>query len=181
MSPVHLFPCPACSHPVPLELRQAGQSLACPECQQSFDAPKLRELRQLPVVGNTVAPQSSAVRKKIRSGMLAIGLGLVLLFGSSGFALYRHAAAKLPRLTPDQVIELQNQDIEQASINQLYGWWDEVYPERHKVEWQETEVKSQIAQGERLILISYGLFGIAAVGGCLALTALVWRTAGTRL
>ena len=40
--------CDNCGHPIPIETRQAGQVISCPNCQSSITVGTLRDIQALP-------------------------------------------------------------------------------------------------------------------------------------
>jgi hypothetical protein len=172
MIKVHLFDCPGCSHSIPVELRQAGQEMACPKCSLVFETPKMRELRLLPST-TSASGNGSRQPSRIRSGMFAIGFGLALVAGIAGYALYQYSVRLMPSATPEQIVAEQIKSIENGSINEIYSMWEYYYEDRHKLEWRETQLKSDYSQGSHLKTLSMGLFGLAAVGVGLVLFSLI--------
>ncbi len=98
------------------------------------------------------------------SRMFAIGLALAILFGVPGGALFRYAVNMAPGLSPAQIIELQNKDHDNSSVNQLFDNWEHLYAERNTPEWQESNVKSLFVQSGYLKKIAWGLISVAGLG-----------------
>lgn len=180
MNPSHLYSCPACGAPQTVELRQAGQSVRCQQCQQDFDAPKLRELKLLPVANAASSPASSRDRGSTTGILFSLGLGLLLLAGSSGAALYWYGNSMLPKFPPEQVIVEQQKLMETNPLTQVYFDWETLYKERLMPEWQESQMQSEIKQGGYLKTISYVLLSIAGAGLLCVIVSLVRGSARRR-
>lgn len=174
MSAAHLVPCPQCGLAVRAELRMAGQEIRCAGCQHQFLAPKLRDLKQLPPDGSEAAPAPVAGRRVARrfpwSALFAAGLGVALVAGGTGFALWRYAVS----ISPPSLEFLHAQDqarLDAATPNQLYRYWTELYEERLMPEWKESRLRAAARQGEILGTMATGLLALAGVGAATALVA----------
>ncbi len=81
MSVRYLLPC-SCGQQVPVAASQAGGTVVCEACQATIEAPRLGELRELPVAEPEQAPPSDWNFRKgavstllILAGLLAAGAG----------------------------------------------------------------------------------------------------------
>jgi len=167
MKNAHLWNCPNCDLANPVEPRQAGQSLVCAGCKKEFEAPKLRELTQLPLSNPEGKPSkqvSGSAKQTGSSAMFAIGLAMAIIGGAAGGTLYRYASSLIPDISPDEYVARQNELLDTVPINQLYARWEELYAQRHVPEWQESEVKSLYKQSGYLKTIATGLLAVAAGG-----------------
>lgn len=148
-----------------VELRQAGQELACRACQHRFEAPKLRELKSLPLAGTEQAAHPGGTgSRRIHGSLFSLGLALLLLAGSAGGGLYWYSAKLIPEETPDEVIAIQVERVRTQPIVQVYYDWETLYKERNVPEWQESGIQSDIKQGGYLRAVSFGLFAVAGIG-----------------
>ncbi len=191
MSQTIPIPCPNCGLPVRVELRQAGQELTCRGCSQPFAAPKLRDLKRLAEAESqpaallpTGAPdrpvERPAQRRKKSGALFSAGLGLALLFGIAGYSLHRYARQFAPKMAEPERQAAEDLVFEEASVNELYAIWKDLYDQRLIAEWQESPIRAGIRQGQILKTIAWGLIAVAGCGVLTMLAALAGFGGGRR-
>lgn len=163
MSTRFLFPCPACEKSLELQPVQAGQEIQCEHCQKTIVAPKLGDLKRLPMVGQAdpkINPAVSGVKRFLFAG----GLALTLLFGLGGFGLYSYASM----LIQDPMVEEQHEAYVKASEamspSELLQQWEQMKISEGLGEWEEQPHASYRTQGQILQKIAYGILTIGAIG-----------------
>jgi ribosomal protein S27E len=162
MSLRFLLTCPDCQHANEVTTTQAGQEIACTQCQAAMQAPRLGELKQLPVASDQALPDVAKTNKG--GGLFVFGLLLFLLGAGGGTGLYFYGAQKLVPYDVQQYIEDTSETIDELGINDLVGIYSELPVDQGLGQWRERSYVSSNKQGEILIQISYGLMGIGVVG-----------------
>lgn len=169
MSPRYLFPCPNCDHKFEVVSKQAGQELACPDCDKAVEAPKLGTLKQLETVG---AGQESA---KVSSGthgnsggwkniVFVGGLAVAIIAGSAGFALYSFAQSKVVEFDLAGNIEEYETWIDEQPPTGVLGSYIQMGVDQGLPEWVEAPHVGANKQAAILKNVAYGLFGLASLG-----------------
>lgn len=162
--------CPKCQHANAITTTQAGQDLECAGCQDTIQAPRLGQLKQLPAIG---VPKSTDVSKSSRGGKLFVLGMLLLIFGGGGGAgLYYYASAMLSDYSVrlEEAVVKISEDVDTASLPALAEFYENMPLEAGLPAWQEPPYVSRHKQGVILRYISYGLLTIGAVGLILAIT-----------
>ena len=167
-SNLYLLPCAECQHPLEVQTRQAGQSLTCPQCNHSFDAPRLGELKRLQQVDSGASPQSGGsgrgTTSMLKRWLFTLGLAMAVLLGAAGIGVYQFATSIQREIDADGALELYESDIDKltdAEVYQVAATYgeDETIGEYY----QPSTVKSN-KQGEILEYVAFGLMGLAAIG-----------------
>ena len=167
-SNLYLLPCAKCQHPLEVQTRQAGQSLTCPQCNHSFDAPRLGEFKRLQHASNGASPQlgsggqgSTSILKR---WLFTLGLAMAVLLGAAGFGVYQFAGSIQQEIDADGALEQLAKDIDgfsDAEVYQVATTYD--VDESIGEYFQPDRVKSN-KQGEILEYVAFGLMGLAAIG-----------------
>ena len=156
--------CPQCKHANAITTTQAGQDIECAGCQETLQAPRLGELKQLPAIGT---PKNTSAQKSGRGGKLFVLGMLLLIFGGGGGAgLFFYASNMLSDYGTKLEIAIVEMDslIDEASLPELAQLHDTMSLEKGLPAWQEPPYVSLHKQGVILRYISYGLLTIGAVG-----------------
>ena len=90
MSSLYQLPCPLCDAKNQISPRQSGQTLACTGCGADVEAPKLGEIKKLPLVESANTKRKGAM-SAARKGLFTAGLALAVLFGGAGLGLHLYA------------------------------------------------------------------------------------------
>lgn len=123
--------CPRCAASNEVDMRQAGETLSCAQCQHAIEIPTLRGLRLL----NPVATRTSASRSPTGAGQFLVSrttfaLGLVLLFIglAAGGGLW-YSASQLETEPSQAEIEQTNaqifENIDRSNVTQFWKTWHE--------------------------------------------------------
>ena len=125
------LPCPNCGSANEVELRQAGESIACAQCRHEIEVPTLRHLRQMQSIVTTMdARQRSTGAGQFLVSRATFALGLIVLcIGLSvGGGLY-YSAAQLKTIPPNDEIDKMNADvfagIDRNSLTEFWKTWHE--------------------------------------------------------
>ena len=162
---LYLLPCPQCQHPFELASRQAGQSVQCLQCEHSFDAPRLGELKQLEKVAATDSgPATAEPSSVLKRWLFTLGLAMTVLLGAAGVGVYQFANSIQQEIDAEGAmsdIETRIEEMSDADVYRVAASYD---PEDSIGEYfQPGSVKSN-KQGEILKYVAYGLLGLAAAG-----------------
>ena len=164
MSSRYLFPCSQCDHELELVATQAGQEIDCPDCGQTIEAPKLGVLRQLPVVEQTAAKKTLGRNTRLKRTLFATGLGLAVVLGGIGGALYKYASDMIVDPQLEKLFAQFDEEIEQMPTPQVLDIWSQMNFEEGLGEWREMGYARYRAQGTILQRVAYGVIGLAFVG-----------------
>ena len=164
MSPQYLLTCPHCQHSNTVTTTQAGQDIECGGCQQTIQAPRLGQLKQLPVA-EAGAP---TVKKESTKGGKLFVLGmLMLIFGGGGGAgLWYYASGKLSNYEANLEQKIAELDswADEANVIELAQLYETMPLEAGLPAWQERIDVGQNKQGIILRNISYALLTIGGIG-----------------
>lgn len=164
MSPRYSLNCPHCQHLNAVSTTQAGQDLECDGCQQTIQAPRLGQLKQLPVI-ETAAP---AIAKKGGQGgkLFVLGMLMLIFCGGGGAGLWYFASGKLSNYETVVEEEIQRVDslVDEANVIDLAQIYETMPLEAGLPAWQERPYVGQNKQGIILRNISYGLLTIGGIG-----------------
>ena len=161
--------CPKCQHANAITTTQAGQDFECAGCQDTIQAPRLGQLKQLPQID---APQNNRAKKSSNGGKLFV-LGMIMLIfgGGGGAGLFYYASNMLfdygSRL--EESIVKMDDFVNDANLPELAHFYESMPLEAGLPAWQERPYVSSNKQGIILRYISYGLLTIGAVGLLIAI------------
>ena len=166
--------CKHCNHPLVVELRHAGNSIECGNCQRPIEVPKLRDLKRLEPVD---AP--SPVRPEHSWGQLSGGLfvlGVLLLAIAIGSCIYLQVKRQQWReYTEKPVIEGSNFSLDGATLTDTWQFWNSLL-EVTDVSLRNEPVFIQAREAvKRLDFWSKIFYGVATVGIFFATCALFCR------
>ena len=120
-SNLYLLPCAKCQHSLEVQTRQAGQALSCPQCDHSFDAPRLGEFKRLQRASNGDSPQlSGGSTSMLKRWLFTLGLAMAVLLGAAGFGIYQFAGSIQQEIDADGALELFQSDIDGFSDAEVY-------------------------------------------------------------
>ena len=162
---LYLLPCPQCQHPLELASRQAGQSVHCSECEHSFEAPRLGELKQLKQVDSSQSPSKvGAQSSMLKRWLFTLGLAMTVLLGAAGVGVYQFASSIQQEIDADGAMQNIDARLEEMSDAEIYHVAAS-YDTKDSIGeyFQPGQVKGN-KQGEILKIIAYGLLGLAAAG-----------------
>ena len=164
MSPQYSLICTHCQHSNVVTTTQAGQNIDCAGCQQSIQAPRLGQLKQLPMV-EAAAPVQH--KESSKGGKLFVLGMLMLIFGGGGGAgLYYYASGKLfdyETVVEEEITKLDSW-VDGASLIEQVQLYETMPLEAGLPAWEERPYVGQNKQGLILRNLSYGLLAIGGIG-----------------
>lgn len=164
MAGPYLFNCPSCSEANELSPKQAGQELPCSSCSAIFQAPKLGDIRKLPVHQDaTQQEDSSTSYSPLQGWLFASGLTIAVLAGVGAWQLQAHAKTLASELDVQTEIKDFNTLVDSRSPAQIYVM-STAANEDFGVEYVELDYKRKNAQSKILTNVSYGIWGICGLG-----------------
>lgn len=163
MSARFLFPCPNCEQSIELQTVQAGQQITCPECSHTTNAPKLGDLKKLPLAGGTPIAKSTSP-SALKRILIGSGLTLTLLMSVLGTALYWYAGRLIVDVDWEEELTHWENHIDELPAAEVYGLWNSIDVETGLGAWQEQALARYRTQGLILQKIAYGLWFLAIVG-----------------
>ena len=162
------FPCPECDQSFEITTTQAGSEVACPHCSQTVALPTLGALKRLEPVD---APSGRKEKQKV-SGWVTVGLAAGILAALAGIGLYQYASSMINETDIEGELAKFNEQIDQFTAPEVIGTFEFLNVEEGLGEWKELTVTRYNAQGRILQNVSYGLFGLSAIGFVIAAVSL---------
>lgn len=164
MSNLYLLPCPLCDAKNEISLRQSGQNLACTGCGKDIEAPKLGEIKKLPLVESTTGTKRAATMSATRKGLFTVGLALAVLFGGAGLGLHLYARSLHTPIDIDQYVQLSREEVRSLETPQLYGLATSLTKTEDLGDFTEPQFLKGNKQGVILTWLALGLYAIGAIG-----------------
>jgi len=164
MSTRYSLTCPHCQHSNAITTTQAGQDVACAGCQQTLQAPRLGQLKQLPVIEAAVPTKKKANSKGGK--LFVLGMLLLIFGGGGGGGLWYYASGKLSNYETaleEKITELDS-FIDEANVIELAQLYETMPLEGGLPPWQERSYVGQNKQGLILRNIAYGLLSVGGIG-----------------
>jgi hypothetical protein len=162
----YLLPC-SCGRKLPVELRQAGQSVVC-QCGASLEVPTMLELATLAKAGEEPAASRPAMRWGRRQRVGLVGLTIVL--ATIGLAVY---LACDPPVRPPIHPELSPEHIEDLSPVASRKAWRELRREGIAPRYPADAAYEEAVFRYRLRWGATAVLGICGTG--LIVGAVAWR------
>jgi len=148
-----LLPCPLCDAKNEISFRQSGQTLACAGCGKDIEAPKLGEIKKLPLVKSTNTKRTGT-----------IGLALAVLFGGAGLGLHLYARSLHTPVDIDQYVQRTREEVRALETRQLYGLATSLSKTEDLGDFAEPQFLKGNKQGAILTWLAWGLYAIGAIG-----------------
>lgn len=169
----YAYPCPHCAQINSLTATQAGQELLCSGCQKTFEVPQLQVLRQYGVSNDSTVSEKKPANWAARDLLFALGLICLILGVSTGYGLYRYSHSLIFELAnKDKEIEEQVDALSAGGV--LWDWYH-IEKNPDLPEWHEHPIIGNQKQGQILMKIAYGLWGLGGIGFLLLATSLMMR------
>lgn len=163
MPDLFLLPCPLCDAGNQISPQQSGQTLACTGCGEAIEAPKLGEIKKLPLIESaTTAPDRtmSAARK----GLFTAGLALAVIFGGAGLGLHLYARSLHTPIDIEEQVELTRAEVRGLSPDQLYGLATALTKTEDLGDFAEPPFLKANKQSEILTWLALGLYAVGGIG-----------------
>lgn len=169
MSKSYLLPCPQCEHKLEVEGRQAGRSLNCPQCDSSVEVPTFRVLKSLATDDTSDSSHdrtSGGGQSTLKGILFTVGLGLAVIAGVGGWALYNYASDMVSRTNfeADVVSDTVNAPVDDATVVELWDVWEGTINGGDLPDWEEANWTRYNKQGNILLTGAYVVFGISGIG-----------------
>lgn len=187
MAVKYVFGCPQCNRPLELTATQAGQALVCDSCEAAFSAPRLGDIKKLPVAGagagagagsaeTSVAANARAAAQSpslAKRWLFTAGLLLAVAAGIGAFAVQRHAQNIHVDFDLEEVIAENNKLVDQAPASEIYQITVAAGKEEFVLEWREAPYKAANKQSSVLQGVANGLWVAAGTGLLLLIASFV--------
>ncbi|MCH7725908.1 MAG: hypothetical protein IH991_05420 [Planctomycetes bacterium] len=166
---------------MPIETRQAGESVTCPQCAAALAVPAMRNIRKLKPEENETAQKSSAQPWTRQQGLIFAGgvmLALVATVVAIGFYL---SVKKLPIAVPkpveqqlEQELESLHKEIDAAGPADLWSAWRQI-KQFEFGEWTPPQhIENRERRDRRMLYVKIAI-GCAALGVGLAIGSFLIR------
>lgn len=176
MAVKYVFECPECELPVELTTMQAGQDFVCEGCNASFSAPRLGDIKRLPVAGSAKTSEQTDSRVSpslAKRWLFAAGLLLAVGAGIGAFAVQRHAQNIYVDFNLEEVIAEDSEQVDMAAPSEIYQLTVAAAQDESVLEWREPFYKAANKQSSVLQGVANGLWAVAGTGLLLLLASFV--------
>ena len=163
MSSLYQLPCPLCDAKNQISPRQSGQTLACTGCGADVEAPKLGEIKKLPLVESANTKRKGAM-SAARKGLFTAGLALAVIFGGAGLGLHLYARSLHTPVDIEEHVQRTREEIRNLEAPQIYGLATILTKTDDLGDFAEPPFLKGNKQGAILTWVAYGLYAISAVG-----------------
>lgn len=113
-----------CGQDIPVQTSQAGQMVTC-ACGNVFEAPRLRELRQLPACGSVAVKETKTPIAHVSIVRILFVISLIGFVGAvlySGLMLLGLQNLDLG-MSEEQLAQRDSETIDSMNLEQLWGAW----------------------------------------------------------
>ena len=171
------FECPECSTAVELTVTQAGQEMTCQSCDHEFSAPRLGDIKKLPVVGGEVAEKSKAKSSSpVKGWLFAGGLLLAAVAGAAAYGIQTYAdsmneAAQEIGGNIDEIVEAEMKVVDEMPAVDIYTIAAEAHKDSFQLEYQELPHRSLAIQSRILHNVALGFWSVCGIGAVMLLSS----------
>ena len=156
-----------CGETLTVTARQAGQRLPCPSCEQGYEVPSLREIRELQASTPTPSVPSASGWTRTRGSLFSIGLLLsVIGWTVTGYFAWQRSGINTDPLRLEDLQFARSPD--QLSPSQSWEAWETAFRDveldvrqtpRHQINRQ----RSQELLAYELVAGLFGAMGLGAI------------------
>lgn len=163
MAAKYAFPCPKCAHVFDLVTTQAGQELTCPQCSAVATAPRLGQLKQLERMDQE--PTAKGKTRRIHNGLFVAGILLAIIgLGGGAGLLYRGQSLIVDYNVEAGMDRIEKEFADDMPPEEVVNMFLRMNVDAGLPEWKEQDYVGSSKQGNILIGISYGFFGLGVLG-----------------
>ena len=175
MTGQYLFTCPSCQATNGLSPKQAGQELTCTDCNEGFQAPKLGDIRKLPVRDEGSSKKAKEKSYSPLQGWLfSGGLTLAMVAGIAGWFLNDYASSLSTDVDIPAEVQRFNDLLDKQPPAEVYRL-SRVSEDDIALEYEEPMYKSFNKQSEILTYIAYGLYALCGIGLLMMISSFLFR------
>ncbi|MEL7499348.1 MAG: hypothetical protein AAFN77_17200 [Planctomycetota bacterium] len=157
------LPCPECGQFIEVSPRQSGQSVVCPHCNATTEAPRLGVMKQLDPVGKPAVNASAGVRPA-SNGVFVAGLFLLVLGLVAGISLNYYANQLIIDYNVEGGMDRLDPYVDELTPAQVALLFDQMNVDAGLGDWKEQPYVAQTKQGQILKLIAYAFYGLSGIG-----------------
>lgn len=172
MSQQYALPC-QCGEHVPVETRQAGETVVCSKCGNPLEVPKLRDMQQLEIIQPVSAKRAKRAWSFAEGSLFAGGL-LVIAIAAGAYGYTAWLKQQIDVKQPDSNDILFRHDIDDIPLTSSWDLWKE-YQKKH-VESRPTPyfvlAREKVVELDRWLL---AISVVAGVGGASVVVSCVCR------
>ena len=157
------LPCPLCDANNQISPRQSGQTLECTGCGKDIEAPKLGEIRKLPLAqtSNTAGNRTMSAARK---GVFAVGLALAVIFGGAGLGLHLYARSLHTPVDIEKHVQLTREEVRSLKPDQLYKLATVLSKTEDLGDFAEPPFLKANKQSVILTWFALGLYAVGGIG-----------------
>ena len=175
MPETYLLPCSHCQASIEITPKFAGQAVSCKACEESVQAPAMREIRQLPLVDEAKTEVRRGARSTSKSWLFSGGLLLAVVTAAIGFFLWNYASSLQTERTVERDIEFGHKLLDEATPGVVWDAWSSM-SKTGLPDWKETKETRYNKQAGILKNFAYGLGGLSLLGLLLMISSFFIRT-----
>lgn len=171
------FECPKCSTAVELTVTQAGQEMTCQSCAEEFSAPRLGDIKKLPVVGGEVAAKPKAkLSSPVKGWLFAGGLLLAVVAGAAAYGIQSYAASMYSTAQKiggdiDKIVEDEMKVVDAMPDADIYAIASEAHKDSFQLEYRELPHRSLAIQSGILHNVALGCWAVCGIGAAMLLSS----------
>jgi len=176
----YAWECPKCQTTIELATTQAGQDLECASCSVEVMAPRLGDIKRLPVVGDHEgsSPKSrkkSGVNSPLKSWLFTGGLLLAVLAGIAGMAAQYNANQYRVEVDMEKVMEEEFKNLDAAPPAEIYAIAVEAGKDSFALEYREPEYRTHNIKSGYIQTVAWAFWGAAGLGLLMLLSSFFLR------
>ncbi len=171
------FECPECHAPVELSATQAGQEMSCASCPATFSAPRLGDIKKLPVIG---VDQSGPAKRRnsgtqVKSWLFTGGLLLAVIACIAGYATQSYANKLRVEIDIEEIVAAELKAIDEAPPAEIYSIAVEAGKEGFQLEYSEVPYRTMNIKSGIMQSVAWGCWGVTGVGVLMLLSSFFVR------
>ena len=172
------FECPDCNSSVELTTTQAGQEMTCSSCQSTFSAPRLGDIKNLPIADGSPAASTKTRDSGFKSAsplkgwLFAGGLLLAAIAGIGGYFAQDYAKDLRVDFDIEETIAKEFKSIDEAPLVEIYGIVVQACEESFQLEYREAEYRTRNIKSGIMQKIAWGCWAACGAGLLMLLSSL---------
>ena len=164
------FQCPRCSASVELTITQAGQEIECAQCAGVFTAPRLGDIKKLPVAGGEkVVKAGGGANSPVKGWLFSGGLLLAVVAGVAAYAIQSYATSMYDFAQEiggdiEQTVANELEKVDEMPAVDIYTIAAEAGKDSFQLEYREVPYRSLNIQSGILQNVAYGCWAVSGIG-----------------
>jgi len=165
----YTWQCPKCQTKIELATTQAGQDLKCASCSAEVMAPRLGDIKRLPVVGgqdnnSKKSRKARGVHSPVKSWLFTGGLLLAVLSGIAGAAAHYNAEQYRVEIDMEEVMQEEFKSLDAAPPAEIYAVAVEAGKDSFALEYREPTYRTFNLKSGYIRNVALAFWGAAVLG-----------------